>query len=83
MWFRHRRREVTLYGKPGCHLCEQARDLVGKLARRYPLDLCEIDIRSDPELYRQYDLRIPVVVIDGSIVLEAPITEAVLRRALR
>jgi glutaredoxin len=76
-------RRVTLYSKPGCHLCEDARTLLHALAARYPLELEEIDIRSDPSLFRAYDVRIPVIIIDGSKTLEAPIVERDLLRALR
>lgn len=76
-------RQVTLYGKPGCHLCEDAHALLGDLARRYPLLIEEIDIRSDPAVFRAYDIRIPVIVIDGKVTLEAPIDERALRAALR
>jgi glutaredoxin len=83
-WKRQRpRRHVTLYGKPGCHLCEDARALLLALSARHPLDLEEVDIRSDPALFRAYDIRIPVIVVDGSTTLEAPIEERDLVRALR
>lgn len=76
-------RHVILYGKPGCHLCEEARELLDHLERSYPLTIEEIDITTDPTLFRAYDIRIPVLVINGSIELNAPINEATLRRALR
>ncbi|HLJ69092.1 MAG TPA: glutaredoxin family protein [Chloroflexota bacterium] len=81
--FRRRVRQITLYGKPGCHLCEDARALLANLARRYPMNVTEIDIRGDPALFREYDIRIPVIVIDGDRELEAPIDGKRLRDALR
>jgi glutaredoxin len=75
--------EVILYGKPGCHLCEDARALLDRLSTRSPLRIHEVDIRGDQELFRRYDVRIPVIVIDGRIELDAPITEAKLRQVLR
>lgn len=74
---------MTLYGKPGCHLCEEARTTLLRLARRYPLELQEVDITGDPALFRLYDIRIPVVVVDGAVELSAPLNERALRRALR
>ena len=63
---------LTLYSKPGCHLCEDARtvvdDVVGRLrASASPLDIDveEIDIHSDPALVERYGEEIPVVLIDG------------------
>ena len=84
-WFRPRKvRHVTLYGKPGCHLCDDAAALLHRLARRFPMDIVEIDITTDPDMYRAYDIRIPVIVVNNGtqIQLEAPIDEAALRRAL-
>lgn len=76
------RRQVTLYGKPGCHLCEDARALLERLSRRYPMEIEEIDITTEPTLFRKYDIVIPVVVVDREVQLEAPISEQRLRRAL-
>lgn len=76
-------RRVTLYGKPGCHLCDEARDLLHRLGTRYSIQLQEVDITTDPNLFRRYDIRIPVMVIDGTIELEAPIDEQTVRRVLR
>ncbi|GAC1321090.1 MAG: glutaredoxin family protein [Chloroflexota bacterium] len=79
---RRRRKHVTLYGKPGCHLCEDARALLERLQRRFPMDILEIDITTDPKLFRTYDVRIPVIDVESSSSVEAPIDEAALRRAL-
>ena len=82
-WLKRReRREVILYGKPGCHLCDEARRLLQRLGRRYRLELTETDITTDPSLYRQYDVLIPVIKVAGGATLEAPIKEDALRRAL-
>jgi thiol-disulfide isomerase/thioredoxin len=78
-----RERVVTLYGKPDCHLCEDALALLERLAELYPLRVTEVDITTDPELFRRYDIRIPVVVVDGKDEIEAPLTAAKLRRPLR
>jgi Glutaredoxin-like domain (DUF836) len=82
-----RRREqapirVVLYSRPGCHLCEDTRELLGRIAQRRPLDINVIDITSDPELVRRYDLFIPVVRVGESVELSAPIDEAALRHAV-
>ena len=82
-WFRRRGHTVLLYGKPGCHLCEDARSLLARLQRSYRIEIEEVDITTDPALFRRYDIRIPVIVIDGTQEIEAPITEQGLRRVLR
>ncbi len=76
-------RLVTLYSKPDCHLCHEVRDLLIRLHIEYPLELTEVDIRSDPALWDRYRYAIPVLVIDGALELEAPIREGELRAALR
>ncbi len=53
---------VTLYAKPGCHLCEDAALLLEVLGREYPLRVAEVDITSAPDLYDRYKWEIPVVV---------------------
>lgn len=76
-------RSIILYGKPGCHLCDDARELLAAAARHHRLSVREIDITQDPDLFRSYDIRIPVITIDGEIEIEAPITAQLLRDALR
>jgi Glutaredoxin-like domain (DUF836) len=63
-------------------LCEEARAMLERLAARHPFKLSEIDITGDPALFRRFDIRIPVIVIDDAIELEAPIDETALKRAL-
>ncbi len=75
-------RKVTVYSKPGCHLCEEALALLNEMQDRWPLEIEEVDISRDPTLMNRYGLRIPVLVIDGAIELEAPITEKAVRAAL-
>lgn len=56
--------QVTFYTKAGCHLCEEARDMLDDIAAEVEYELTEIDIRSDPEIFEQYRYRIPVIVVD-------------------
>lgn len=55
---------VTLYSRPGCHLCDDAREVLEAVRARVPFTLVEVDIDGDDELVRAYGIRIPVVVID-------------------
>jgi glutaredoxin len=73
---------VTLYGKPGCHLCEEARQVVDAVRAQHPFDLEEVDITRDPELERAYRERIPVVAIDGQEALELVIERSELEERL-
>lgn len=62
---------VTLYGRPGCHLCIEARDGLEALrGRAAAFTLREIDIEGDDELHRRLLERIPVVEVDGEIACE-------------
>lgn len=73
---------ITLFTKPGCHLCEDARALLQALASRYPHRLQEVDIDGDAALHARYHLTIPVIRI-GSVELEAPIEPQRLEAALK
>ncbi|MDT0323549.1 MULTISPECIES: glutaredoxin family protein [unclassified Streptomyces] len=67
--FRARRgggaRLVTLVGKPGCHLCDAAREVVAGVCGEAGVAWEEKDITRDEELYRLYWEQIPVVLVDG------------------
>ena len=73
---------VTLYGRPECHLCDEARAILEKVAQDVPFEVQERDIETDDELFRRYLERIPVVAIDGHEVFELFVDEAELRRRL-
>ena len=73
---------VTLYGKPGCHLCEDARRIVGLVRREHEFELREVDISLDPTLNREYGERIPVIAVDGVDRFQFYVTRAALAAAL-
>jgi glutaredoxin len=73
---------VTLYGKPGCHLCDDARAAVRRVAAERPFELEEVDITLDPVLHRRYAERIPVLALDGNELFDYVVDEAVLRERL-
>lgn len=77
-----RLRQVILYTRPGCHLCEDAAELLERLAQARPLRVVEVNILGDVDLYERYKHSIPVIVIAGGPTLAAPIREAELERAL-
>lgn len=61
--------EVTLIGKPDCHLCEDARAVVATVLGDFgdSVTLTELSILDDPALLEQYVEEIPVVLIDGRV----------------
>jgi len=73
---------VTLYGKPGCHLCDDARAVVERVRARHPFELREVDVSLDPVLHREYGERIPVLALDGDELFEFHVEEAVLSERL-
>ena len=52
---------MTFYGKPGCHLCDDAREVVERVRATHSFDLTEVDVSLDPLLHRRYGERIPVL----------------------
>jgi hypothetical protein len=62
---------VTLYGRPDCHLCDEAREgLLELRGRGAAFELVEVDIEGDEELHRELLEKIPVVEVDGRRVSE-------------
>ena len=74
--------KVTIYSRPGCHLCDDMKDLVRKVARTIPLTLEDIDIYGDDELEEKYGLEIPVLFVEGKRITNARIKEDALIRVL-
>jgi glutaredoxin len=56
-------REVTLYTRPGCHLCEEAKAAIAPLLREFGASLCEVNIDNDAVLEERYGWDIPVIFI--------------------
>jgi len=73
---------LTIYSRPGCHLCDEMKAVVTRTGRSFPIVLEEIDISTDPALEARYGLEIPVLVIDGKKVAKYRVTEEELRRIL-
>ena len=73
---------VTLFGRAGCHLCDEARAVIERVAARAPLRLEEIDVDGDPALRAEYDTEVPVIEVNGREVARWRITEAALLSAL-
>ena len=72
---------ITLIGRVGCQLCDDARDVVRSVASDTGVRWVERDVDSDPEL-AEYSDRVPVLLIDGSEHAYWRVDEARLRAAL-
>ena len=68
--------EVVLYGRDGCCLCDEAREVLMRVRARHPFALTERDIDCDDALLRAYLERIPVVTIDGVEAFELFVDES-------
>jgi len=70
---------LTLFGRPGCHLCDDARVVLRRVGE--PFD--EVDITTDDALHASYLERIPVIVLDGQELYDFFVDEPDLRGRLR
>jgi glutaredoxin len=77
---------LTIYSRPGCHLCDEMKSLVRHLVARQAaqgnITVDEVDISTDRELDERYGLEIPVLLIDGKKVAKYRISEEELRRVV-
>lgn len=69
---------LVLVTRKGCHLCDQAHQLLRELGAEPEL----ADVDGDEELFRLYDWRVPVVLVEGAVVAEGKITREALQRVL-
>lgn len=73
---------VQLVGKPGCHLCDQARVVIDSVCTELAVAWDEVSILDDPGLADLYWEQIPVTLVDGAVVGIWHVDEARLRAAL-
>jgi glutaredoxin len=74
--------KVTLYSKPDCPLCDDARLALERVREHTPFELEEIDINREVRLLARYAERIPVVALDGRDMFDFIVDEEELARAL-
>ncbi len=75
--------QVTVYSKPGCHLCEEAVRLLQRVQKQHPFELEEVNIQNNPALLAEYGEQIPVVMLNGTFLFEYAVDEARLRQLLK
>jgi glutaredoxin len=76
-------KQVVVYSRPGCHLCEEAIEALVALRRDgYGFELHEVDIDSEELLLRRMLEKIPVIEIDGVVVSELVLDEAAVKAGL-
>src|SRR5262245_22653235 len=87
-WKRHRKRrldhlQVVLYTRRGCHLCEDAWQLLEQAQRRHGFALSTVDVDKDPELAAAHGEKVPVVAVSGKVRFWGRINPVLLDRLLR
>jgi glutaredoxin len=75
-------REVIVYSRKGCHLCEIVKESLVKLHRRGGFNWREVDVDSDEGLRREYNDQVPVVFINGRKVFKYRMDEQEFLRKL-
>jgi predicted thioredoxin/glutaredoxin len=70
--------QVVLVTRQGCHLCDEALEMMRELGVEPEL----ADVDADDDLYRLYDWRVPVVLVNGGVAAEGKIERSSLRRVL-
>lgn len=73
---------VTLYGRPGCHLCDEAREALQRVRERTPFTLEEVNIEIDDALHKRYLERIPVITLNGEHLFDHEVDEAALQQRI-
>jgi len=74
---------LTLYTRPGCHLCDDMKEIIGPLMGEWVCTLEEIDISQDAALDARYGLEIPVLLVNGRKAFKYRLTARELRARLR
>ena len=74
--------KVTLYGRPGCHLCDEAREALQRVRSRVAFELEGVDIETDDELHKRYLERIPVITLDGEHLFDYEVDEQALQQRI-
>lgn len=75
-------REVTLYTRPGCHLCEAAKTAIAPLLREFGATLREVDIDEDSVLRERYGWDVPVIFLGARKAAKHRVDLAQFRRQL-
>ncbi len=76
-------RDATIYSRPGCHLCEEAKAQIAPLLKAFGARLTEINVDEDPELRARYDYDVPVIFLGARKVAKHRVDIAQFRRQLR
>jgi len=76
-------RDITIYSRPGCHLCEEAKQQIAPLLKEFGSSLTEINIDEDPELRARYNYDVPVIFLGARKAAKHRVDLAQFRHQLR
>ena len=87
MWSRTNEKEslpeVILYTRAGCHLCEEAKEVIRGVRDRVPFAFRSIDIDRDPALVKLYNDEVPVIFVNGKKAFRYQVEAGELRKLLQ
>lgn len=75
--------KITIYSKKDCHLCEEAKQVLKRFVDEYSLEIEEIDINEDKDLFEKYQFEIPVIFLNDRKLFKYRIDEEKLRKAIQ
>ena len=74
---------ITIYSKPGCHLCDRAKEVIERCRAKVEFAIEVVDISQNPELLQRYRDDIPVILLDGKEIARHFVRERKLLELLR
>jgi len=74
---------VEIYSRPGCHLCDEAKEIIDRVRLRFPFAFRVINIETDPDLEKAYREQIPVVFINGNKAFKYHVDERELEKKVK
>ena len=75
--------QIDIYSRPGCHLCDEAKDIIDRVRKRHAFAVRVINIEEDPALESAYGTEIPVVFINGSKAFKYHVDERELEKKVK
>lgn len=75
--------QIEIYSRPECHLCDEAKEVIERVRRRYPFSLRVINIEEDPVLEKAYGAEIPVIFINGNKAFKYRVDEGELEKRVK
>ena len=75
--------QIEIYSRPGCHLCDEAKEVINRVRLRFPFTLRVINIETDADLEKIYREQIPVVFINGNKAFKYHVDERELEKKVK